>query len=94
MSDDTKRDGEPQKSAKIYTEQAKQQHVTHWDRDYLPREQIAGEQARAECPKCQAAVEPGQPACAACGERLFVEHPGEFRRDGKATEAERFRQDG
>ena len=37
-----------QTKARIYTEQVKQRHVTHWDLDYLPREAL-----QPRCPSLQ-----------------------------------------
>lgn len=71
---------------KIYSEPVKQQHVTHWDRDYLPTNCLD-----SQCPGCGANVSPTQPACADCGEHLYVEHPGAFRRDARAVQSEAFR---
>ncbi|MEM8865760.1 MAG: zinc ribbon domain-containing protein [Planctomycetota bacterium] len=45
------------------------------------------------CPSCHAPVEPGMPACKECGERLFVEHPGQFPRDSNAVEKDAFRKE-
>lgn len=30
----------PKKKARVFTEEAKQRQVTHWDWDYLPREEL------------------------------------------------------
>lgn len=73
---------------KIYSEPVKQQHVSHWDRDYLPTSHLD-----SECPSCRASVSPAQPACTECGEQLYVEHPGAFRRDARAVQSEVFRKD-
>lgn len=58
------------KKAKIYTEDVKQQHVTHWDRDYLPLDEVRPPSSETECPKCHSPVAAEEQECSECGEPL------------------------
>lgn len=40
VSDPNAETDSPKKKTRVFTEEAKQRHVTHWDWDYLPREEL------------------------------------------------------
>jgi len=38
----------PQKKTRIFKEQAKDRHTTHWDMDYLPRKEVEALYAKSD----------------------------------------------